>query len=247
MVQKAKTALVLSAGAMFGAYHAGVWKGLAGRFQPDLIVGASVGALGGWVMASGCPPEELERLWLDPETARLLRFRRQTHLMRLVEELHRAYRPRIPFGMIALEMPSLRLRLFQTREHELTARHLLASCSIPLWFPPVHIDGLRLADGGVRSTLPLWAAAQMGATRVLAVDCLPVGRQGWYRWPGSVLLPDRSATPNLEVTTLRPSQPLGGLRDILVWKRDNIARWIELGERDGAAFNVGLLAGTCSV
>lgn len=62
MGERTKTALVLSAGAMFGAYHAGVWKGLAGRFQPDLIVGASVGALNGWVMASGCAPQELERL-----------------------------------------------------------------------------------------------------------------------------------------------------------------------------------------
>lgn len=238
MVERAKTALVLSAGAMFGAYHAGVWKGLAGRFQPDLIVGASVGALSGWVMASGCAPDELARLWLDPETGGLLRFRRQTRLMRRVEELHRAYTPRIPFGMIALELPSLRLRLFEEsdRRHQITPRHLLASCSIPLWFPAVRIDGLRLADGGVRSTLPLWAAAQMGATRVLAVDCLPGGRQGWYRWPAGILFPDRSAAPDLEVTILRPSQPLGGLNDILFWKRDKIARWIELGERDAAAF-----------
>ena len=237
MGEKAKTALVLSAGAMFGAYHAGVWKGLAGRFQPDLIVGSSVGVLSGWVMASGCAPEGLERLWLDAETGRLLRFRRQTQLMRRIEELHRAYTPRIPFGMIALELPSLRLRLFQNTGlvNEITPRHLLASCSIPLWFPAVRINGLRLADGGVRSTLPVWAAAQMGATRVLAVDCLPVGWQGWYRWPAGMLVPDRPAAPDLEVTILRPSQPLGGLSDILFWKRDNVARWIELGERDAAS------------
>ena len=234
MGEKAKTALVLSAGAMFGAYQVGVWKGLTGRFQPDLVVGASVGALNGWGMAGGCEPGELERLWLDAETGRMLRFRRQTDLLRRAEQLYRAYTPRIPFGMIAVEVPSLRLRLFQSSElrREVTPSHLVASCAIPLWFPSVRVNGLRLADGGIRSTLPVWAAARMGATRVLAVDCLPVGWQGWYRWPAGVLLPDRSAAPELDVNILRPSRPLGGLNDILFWKRDNIARWIELGERD---------------
>ena len=236
MAEKVKTALVLSAGAMFGAYQAGVWKGLVDRFQPDLIVGSSVGVLNGWGMAGGCAPEELARLWLDAETGQLLSFRKQAALRRRAEELHRAYTPIIPFGMIALEVPSLRLRLFRHADgvQEISASHLLASCSIPVWFPPVPIGGQRFADGGVRSTLPIWAAAQMGATRVLAVDCLPDGRQGWYRWPAGILLPDRSGAPGVDVTILRPSQALGGLRDILIWKRENIARWIALGERDAA-------------
>ena len=240
MAEKAKTALVLSAGAMFGAYQAGVWKALAGRFRPDLIVGSSVGVLNGWCMGGGCHPDELARLWLDAEIGQLLRFRRQAELQRRAEQLHRAYTPRIPFGMIALEVPSLRLRLFQASQdvNEITARHLLASCSIPLWFPPVAIDGRRLADGGVRSTLPIWAAARMGATRVLAVDCLPAGRQGWYRWPAGILWRDRSAAPGVDVTILRPSQALGGLRDILIWKRENIARWIALGASDAARMDL---------
>jgi predicted acylesterase/phospholipase RssA len=237
MAKEAKTALVLSAGAMFGAYHAGVWKGLAGRFRPDMIVGASVGALTGWGIAGGCDPDELARLWLEPATGRLLHFRRQAQLLQRAEELHHAYSPGIPFGMIVAEVPSLRLRLFQANRliNEITPRHLLASCSLPLWFPPVRIGAQRFTDGGVRSTLPIWAAVQMGATRVLAVDCMPAGRQGWYRWPASILLPDRTSTPGgVDVTILRPSRPLGGLRDILFWKRENIARWIELGERDAA-------------
>ncbi|MBM3775954.1 MAG: hypothetical protein FJW37_12460 [Acidobacteria bacterium] len=52
-------ALVLSAGGMFGAYQAGAWRALEGRFRPDLVVGASVGALNGWAIAGGCAPEEL--------------------------------------------------------------------------------------------------------------------------------------------------------------------------------------------
>src|SRR2546427_8151414 len=43
--QMTKTALVLSGGGMFGAYQAGVWKALSHELSPDIVVGASVGAL----------------------------------------------------------------------------------------------------------------------------------------------------------------------------------------------------------
>ena len=43
------TALVLSAGGMFAAWEAGVWKSLSHRFKPDLIVGASAGAWNEWM------------------------------------------------------------------------------------------------------------------------------------------------------------------------------------------------------
>src|ERR1039457_6584211 len=56
-------ALVLSAGGMFGAYQAGVWNVLSRRFQPDLVVGTSAGALNGWAIAGGCPPAELVDMW----------------------------------------------------------------------------------------------------------------------------------------------------------------------------------------
>ena len=38
---------------MFGAYQAGVWKALSGKFAPDIVVGASIGAFNGWYVASG--------------------------------------------------------------------------------------------------------------------------------------------------------------------------------------------------
>ena len=45
------TALVLSAGGMFGAYQAGAWKALAPELSPDLVVGTSAGSLNGWAIA----------------------------------------------------------------------------------------------------------------------------------------------------------------------------------------------------
>ena len=33
-----------------------------------------------------------------------------------------------------------------------------AACALPLYLPPVRVNGLRLVDGGLRAALPLWAA-----------------------------------------------------------------------------------------
>ena len=61
--------LVLSAGGMYGAYQAGAWRALADIFQPDLIVGASIGAVNGWAIAGGCDADELIERWLSLEDA----------------------------------------------------------------------------------------------------------------------------------------------------------------------------------
>jgi hypothetical protein len=69
-----KTALVLSAGGMFGAYQAGAWRAMAEQFEPDIVVGASVGALNGWSIAAGCSPERLIEAWRDPAAGNALRL-----------------------------------------------------------------------------------------------------------------------------------------------------------------------------
>lgn len=51
----------------------------------------------------------------------------------------------------------------------ISATHIQASCSVPFAFPPVEIDGLHFADGGVANVGPLTPAVNMGATRILSV------------------------------------------------------------------------------
>src|SRR5947209_20419898 len=61
----ARTALVLSAGGMFGAYQAGAWKVLSDYFKPAMVVGASIGAINGWAIAGCCDPDHLIQSWPD--------------------------------------------------------------------------------------------------------------------------------------------------------------------------------------
>src|SRR6266699_1934706 len=67
-----KTALVLSAGGMFGAFQAGAYATIFDHLEIDLVVGASVGALNGMPIASGCTPERLIDCWLVPAAGQAL-------------------------------------------------------------------------------------------------------------------------------------------------------------------------------
>src|SRR6187549_1474157 len=60
-------ALVLSGGGLWGAWQAGAWSVLAEEFKPDLIVGASIGSINGYMLASGVSPAALMERWRDAE------------------------------------------------------------------------------------------------------------------------------------------------------------------------------------
>jgi predicted acylesterase/phospholipase RssA len=218
------TALVLSAGGMFAAWEIGVWNILRDRLTPDLIVGASAGAWNGWAIAGGASPDELVREWLHPSTAT---YMRRAPLYEKARHLAERYQPRVPFGLTIVEVPRLRSHI--VRGPEIGWRHLAATCSIPVVFPPVRIRGKLYVDGGFLGALPLWAAEEMGATRAIALNCLTT----WpFRALRAVIRP-RQPGASLEVIRLQPSAPLGSLRDTFHWSAAGIKRSIALGELDG--------------
>jgi len=239
-------ALVLSAGGLFAAYQAGAWKVLAEHFQPDLVVGASAGALNGWAIAGGCPASELIAEWIGPAAAGLIHPRRPilrwcgwfdpAPLARHVQELFARFQPRVPYALTMVEVP--RLRRVCVRGERVMPAHLMASCAIPCGYPPVRLDGRWFVDGGLLDVVPVWAAVEMGATRVIAVNALP-------RMPSATLRtavrlvravgPAPARFPGLDVIEIRPAAPLGALRDSIVWKEANIRRWIGQGQEDARA------------
>jgi NTE family protein len=220
------TALVFSAGGMFGAWEAGVWRAIEPHIRPDLIVGASVGSWNGWAIAGGVPPIELCRDWMDPHTD-IIRLFRSAALHARAAELYARSRPRVPFGLTLVEVPSFRLRL--VRAPEITAMHIAAAGSIPVVFPPVRLDGHHYVDGGLRGALPLWAAEEMGATHAIAINCLT----GWPWTALRAMLPSPRPTRALQITLIEPERPLGSLYSTVRWSRSHIERWIALGEQDG--------------
>jgi NTE family protein len=240
-----KKALVLSAGGAFAAYQAGAWEVLSARFSPDVVVGASAGALNAWAVAGGATPSELTELWLDPACAGAFTIRRRpglgvfdpAPLHTRIEALWKAYRPRMQVGIVAVELRSLRPRLF--RNGEITWRHLAASCALPFGYPPVRLGGKLHVDGGLLDALPLWAAAEMGATQIVAIDVFD-------RAPSSplravvrgfrVVMPRPPSVPaGIETRLIVPSENLGSSRKAVFWDPAAVERWIALGRADAAS------------
>src|SRR5277367_6301153 len=114
-------ALVLSAGGMYGAYQAGAWRALADVFQPDLVVGASIGALNGWAIAGGCDPDALVDRWLhlDAAVGYRWKFPRSPFqglfdtgpLQRMMRDVHESFQPRVPFALVVTDLKKLRPRI----------------------------------------------------------------------------------------------------------------------------------------
>jgi NTE family protein len=245
-----KTALVLSAGGMCGAYQAGAYKIIAEVAPPDIVVGASVGALNGWLIASGCSTDHLIERWLDPAAGDALKLF-PNHGWRFLgragwfdpaalraqaEEIWREYQPRIPFGVVAVELPALHTRLFQFPH--VAPDHLQATCSIPLFLPTVKIGGTRYLDGGLFEKLPIWAAIEMGATRIIGIDSMPKVGKWWMHLGIDIAYafkPRRKDPADLDLTIVSPSGKLGDTDDAVFWKRSNIERWVDMGMRDAAA------------
>ena len=185
-------AFVLSGGASLGAVQVGMLRALAERgILPDLVVGASAGAINaGWI--AGDPRLEdldgLERIWLGLRTRDvfpaeplrgLLGFlgRRpslvQNHALRALLRrnirFERLEDAAIPISVIATEVIT-GLEAVLDRGPAVDA--LLASSAIPGVLPPVTFEGRTLIDGAIVNNVPISEAVDNGATEVWV---LPTG------------------------------------------------------------------------
>ena len=80
----------------------------------------------------------------------------------------------LPLTVTAVDLTTGDLVLFgHGGENVALVDALMASCALPVFFPPVHIGGRRLADGGLRGVVPLEPARAGNPDLVLAVDIGP--------------------------------------------------------------------------
>lgn len=186
------TALVFAGGGSLGAVQVGMLKALVGEgVTADFVVGASVGAINAAYFASGPTFDgvlRLEQIWCALRRSEVLPIAPLTGLLGLFSKRNHFADPSALAELIRREMPYRRLEemkipchvvatdLFTGAEVILSsgpvAKALLASAAIPGVFPPVHVGGRCLIDGGVANHTPLSTAAHLGAKRVIV---LPTG------------------------------------------------------------------------
>ena len=187
------TAFVLSGGGSLGAVQVGMLAALADRgIEPDMLVGASAGALNAAFVADrGFDTETLDELagiWRRLRRQDVFPFSPQRQLLALAgarpslcandglrRVVDRHLRTQlledavIPTHVVATDVLSGREVLLSTGA---TCDAVLASASIPAVLPPVTIDGRTLFDGGVANNTPISQAAALGADRIFV---LPAG------------------------------------------------------------------------
>ena len=171
--------LVLGSGSARGWAHIGAIRALEDAgIRPDIVCGASIGALVGAAYVAG----ELDRLetWvrsLKMQTVvsfldfslggglikgeKLIDFFRAHFVDRDIRELER------PYGAVATDLA--RGREIWLREGGVSDA-VRASIALPGLFTPVAQNGAWLVDGGLVNPVPVSLARAMGADFIIAVD-----------------------------------------------------------------------------
>jgi NTE family protein len=182
MTREAIIGIALGGGAARGWAHIGVLEALRERgIDPQVVSGASIGALVGAALAGGKLDAlknwvlELRRLdvlkLLDASLGsgvimgnRVMRAIEEILTDRDIADLDR------PFGAVATDLD--RGRTVWLREGS-TIAAVRASCALPGLFPPVRRDGAWLLDGGLVDPVPVTLCRLLGADIVIAVNLSP--------------------------------------------------------------------------
>ena len=214
-------AFVLSGGASLGAIQVGMLRALyERRITPDLIVGASAGAINGAYIASRPANAEtvssLADIWRslraasvfppNPVTAVLALSGRRGNLvsnagLQALVAAHLEFElledAPIPFHVIATDVSNGAERRLSKGD---AAAAILASAAIPGLYPSITFGEIDLIDGGISNNTPISHAAELGASRIYV---LPTGS------PCEVSSPPRAAIPILvHALTLLTNQRL---------------------------------------
>jgi len=189
---RARTAWVFAGGGSLGAVQVGMLKALIRqKVRPDLVVGASVGAINGAYFC-GRPDAAgvaaLERIWLGIRQDDVFPVGLRSGVAVLIGHRNYLVDPAslsnligklLPFQQIEeSKLPCYVVATDIYNGHEVcfsqgdARKAVLASASIPAVFPPVQYGERYLVDGGVANNTPISTAVELGAQRVVV---LPTG------------------------------------------------------------------------
>lgn len=187
------TAFVLGGGGHLGAHEVGMLSALFDHdIGPDLIIGTSIGAINGAMIAADPSPatvDQLSELWtrldrsgvfggsLFDQVKTLARtgthLYDNLHLRNLLTDLlpvERIEDLSVPFECVAASIEQATVHYFSKGP---LVEAVMASSAVPGLLPPVEIDGEHFLDGGLVASIPLDRAIDLGATTIYV---LQVGR-----------------------------------------------------------------------
>ncbi len=177
--------LVLGGGAAKGYAHIGFIKFLEEEgIRPQLIVGASMGALIGGFLAAGfsarqmaeiaCKIDRKKKHWLFRPTISRYGIVPGNNIEKFLGE----YLKNIRIEELPVKYAAVATDIENNQEVIINRGSLLkairASISIPVVLIPYIYAGQILVDGGFVNPVPVQVAQKLGAEKVIAVDVLPM-------------------------------------------------------------------------
>lgn len=182
---RGRRALILCGGGARGALEVGFYQAITKLgLSFDLIVGSSVGALNGALIAAGLSPAELAALWRSIRRRDLIAwswrallsgaggFYSFEPLRRLLEKtlpVRRFEELKHPLVIATTNLQTGRVHYWEG--HGDLLEPVIASMSLPGVFPPVWIGGEPHVDGGVASNFPFEPAFHRDIFEMLLVLC----------------------------------------------------------------------------
>ncbi len=188
------TAFVLGGGGVLGAVEVGMLQALFERgVVPDLVLGTSVGALNGAMVARQpdlAVVERLTELWAETARSRdvygdrpLRTVRRamstRTHIYSAgpLKARLRAELGDVTFEELPVRFQVCAASIERAAEHWFDSgpvvEAVVASAAVPGLLPPAEVGGQHYLDGGIVNSIPVGRAVECGATTVFV---LQVGR-----------------------------------------------------------------------
>ncbi len=187
------TAFVLGGGGVLGSAEVGMLQALIERgVKPDLIVGSSIGALNGVVVAADPSAVAVRRLaetWGELQSRSVFSaslFGQVSNVVRHGTYLHSNEALRALIGDavgdaniedLAVKFQCVAASIERAGAHWFDSGPVvdavLASCAVPGLLPPVCIGDEHFLDGGLVASVPVGRAVELGASRIFV---LHVGR-----------------------------------------------------------------------
>lgn len=173
--------LALSGGGARGFAHAGALKALEeAGLHPDVIAGVSAGSVVSVLYASGMSPDDMLKIFEGQKFYDFASVKGRGSLLQ-IDKFKRFILSHIGKYKKLEELPLptyLGVTDFDNAQpHEFhegdIGAAMTASCSIPIVFPPVTIDGVRYVDGGLLHNLPAWILRDK-CDYLIGINCSPL-------------------------------------------------------------------------
>lgn len=179
--KKYKLGLALSGGGARGFAHPGAIKAIEDfGLKPEIISGTSAGALAGVLYADGYAPEEIVKLFVGRDfrefidiqvpvaaifgTSGVKRFLKKYLHVKNFEDLP------IPLKVVATNLDEGKSAVFDKGP---IIDAIVASCSIPIVFNPVVIDGVNYVDGGIFKNFPV-STIRSVCDKIIGINVSPL-------------------------------------------------------------------------